>query len=52
MKNDRYEEITAEEAVKRISKNKKWKQPYTTRSKDGKFYMDMNRLLKSVKESA
>ena len=42
MKNDRYEEITAEEAVKRISKNKKWKHPYTTRSKDGKFYMGID----------
>ena len=39
MDKDRYEEITAEEAVKRLSKNKKWKQPHTAKSKDGKSYM-------------
>jgi hypothetical protein len=39
MNKNRYEKITAEEAVERISKNPKWKQPHTAKTKDGKAYM-------------
>ena len=39
MDKNRYEKITAEEAVERISKNPKWKQPHTAKSKDGRFCM-------------
>ena len=32
MDKNRYERITAEEAVERMSKNRKWKQPHTAKT--------------------